>query len=89
MDRDSHSSSPSALVIVLLPDPGVSNQKPTFGESGDVTVLGLGLARRTALAARRAGYNQRMALEPVWTDIAKEAAPCVAELRRQMADAGY
>ena len=58
MDRDSHSSSPSALVIVLLPDPGVSTQKPTFGESGDVTVLGLGLARRTVLAARRAGYDQ-------------------------------
>jgi len=69
MDRDSHSSSPSALVIVLLPDPGVSTQKPTFGESGDVTVLGLGLARRTALAARRAGYNQ------VYFQVRHHAAP--------------
>ena len=40
-------------------------------------------------ALRRAGYDQRLALEPVWTDIAAQAAPCVAELRRQMADAGY
>jgi len=58
MDRDSHSPSPSALVIVLLPDPGMSTQRPTFGESSETTILGLGLARRTALAARRAGYKQ-------------------------------
>src|SRR5215813_7720309 len=58
MDRDSHSPSPSALIIVLLPDPSTSTLKPTFGESGEPTVLGLGLARRTALAARRAGYSR-------------------------------
>jgi len=52
MDRDSHSLSPSAPIIVLLPD------QSTFGESGEPTVLGLGLARRTALAARRAGYSR-------------------------------
>jgi sugar phosphate isomerase/epimerase len=40
-------------------------------------------------ALRRAGYDERLALEPVWTDIATQASPCVAELRRQMADAGY
>jgi sugar phosphate isomerase/epimerase len=40
-------------------------------------------------ALRRAGYDQRLALEPVWTDVASQAKPCVAELRRQMADAGY
>jgi sugar phosphate isomerase/epimerase len=40
-------------------------------------------------ALRRAGYDRRLALEPVWTDIVAQAAPCVAELRRQMADAGY
>src|SRR5215831_4560203 len=52
MDRDSHSLSPSAPIIVLLPDQSM------FGESGEPTVLGLGLARRTALAARRAGYSR-------------------------------
>src|SRR5215813_11808196 len=52
MDRDSHSLSPSAPIIVLLPD------QSTFGESGELTVLGLGLARRTALAACRAGYSR-------------------------------
>jgi len=40
-------------------------------------------------ALRRAGYNERLTLEPNWTDIASQATPCVAELRRQMADAGY
>jgi 1L-myo-inositol 1-phosphate cytidylyltransferase / CDP-L-myo-inositol myo-inositolphosphotransferase len=57
MDRDSHSPSPSAPIIVLLPDPSTSTLKPTFGNS-EPTVLGLGLARRTALAARRAGYSR-------------------------------
>src|SRR5215467_13706448 len=52
MDRASHSPSPSAPIIVLLPDQSM------FGESGDPTVLGLGLARRTAIAARRAGYSR-------------------------------
>ena len=58
MDRDSQSPSPSAPIIVLLPDPSTSTLKPAFGESGEPTVLGLGLARRTALAARRAGYSR-------------------------------
>src|SRR5262245_1671305 len=57
MDRDSHSPNPSAPVIVLLPDSGPSTLK-TFGKDRDPTVLGLGLARRTALVARRAGYNR-------------------------------
>jgi 1L-myo-inositol 1-phosphate cytidylyltransferase / CDP-L-myo-inositol myo-inositolphosphotransferase len=58
MDRDSHSPSPSAPIIVLLPDPSASTLKPAFGDGGEPTVLGLGLARRTALAARRAGYSR-------------------------------
>src|SRR5262249_57285585 len=58
MDRDSRSPSPSAPIIVLLPDPSTSTLNPGFGESGEPTVLGLGLARRTALAARRAGYSR-------------------------------
>jgi 1L-myo-inositol 1-phosphate cytidylyltransferase / CDP-L-myo-inositol myo-inositolphosphotransferase len=57
MDRDSHSPSPSAPIIVLLPDPSTSTL-PTFGNGSEPTVLGLGLARRTALAARRAGYSR-------------------------------
>jgi len=58
MDRDSQSPSPSAPTIVLLPDLSASTLKPTFGDGSEPTVLGLGLARRTALAARRAGYSR-------------------------------
>ena len=40
-------------------------------------------------ALRRAGYNDRLALEPIWTDLPRQIEPALAELRRQLADAGY
>lgn len=40
-------------------------------------------------ALRRAGYNDRLALEPIWTDLPRQIGPALAELRRQLSDAGY
>ena len=33
--------------------------------------------------------NDRLALEPTWTDLPRQLGPALAELRRQLADAGY
>jgi 1L-myo-inositol 1-phosphate cytidylyltransferase / CDP-L-myo-inositol myo-inositolphosphotransferase len=43
--------------MVLLPDAGASPIGP-FAGGGEPKVLGLGLARRTVMAASRAGYNR-------------------------------
>jgi sugar phosphate isomerase/epimerase len=40
-------------------------------------------------ALRRAGYNDRLALEPIWTDLPTQLAPALREVRQQLADAGY
>jgi sugar phosphate isomerase/epimerase len=40
-------------------------------------------------ALRRTGYNDRLALEPIWTDLPNQVGPALLELRRQLADAGY
>ena len=40
-------------------------------------------------ALRRAGYNDRLALEPIWTDLPRQLGPALAELRKQLADSGY
>ena len=40
-------------------------------------------------ALHRVGYNKRMALEPIWTDLPRQVGPALAELRRQLKDAGY
>ena len=40
-------------------------------------------------ALRKVGYNRRLALEPIWTDLPRQLAPALAETRRQLADAGY
>jgi sugar phosphate isomerase/epimerase len=40
-------------------------------------------------ALRRAGYNDRLALEPTWTELPQQVGPALAELRKQLADAGY
>jgi len=40
-------------------------------------------------ALRKAGYNRRLALEPIWTDLPRQIGPALAETRRQLADAGY
>jgi phosphatidylglycerophosphate synthase len=44
--------------MVLLPDAGVSPIAPAFADGGEPKVLGLGLARRTVVAAGRAGYSR-------------------------------
>jgi sugar phosphate isomerase/epimerase len=40
-------------------------------------------------ALRRAGYNERLALEPIWTDLPRQLGPALAELRKQLTDSGY
>ena len=40
-------------------------------------------------ALRRTGYNDRLALEPIWTDMPRQIGPALAELRKQLADSGY
>ena len=40
-------------------------------------------------ALRQTGYNDRLALEPTWTDLPNQLGPALIELRRQLADAGY
>jgi sugar phosphate isomerase/epimerase len=40
-------------------------------------------------ALRRAGYNDRLALEPIWTDLPNQVGPALNELRKQLSDAGY
>jgi sugar phosphate isomerase/epimerase len=40
-------------------------------------------------ALHRVGYNDRLALEPIWTDLPNQVGPALAELRKQLADAGY
>lgn len=40
-------------------------------------------------ALRRVGYNDRLALEPTWTDLPRELGPALAALRVQLSDAGY
>ena len=38
---------------------------------------------------RKTGYNGRLALEPIWSDLPNQLGPALGELRRQLADAGY
>jgi len=40
-------------------------------------------------ALHRTGYHARLALEPTWTDLPRQLGPALAELRGQLADAGY
>ena len=40
-------------------------------------------------ALRRTGYNDRLALEPIWTDLPNQLGPALKELRQQLADSGY
>ena len=51
---------PAAPILILVPAPVASPRAPDVAPTpdGDPTVLGLGLMRRTAIAARRAGYGQ-------------------------------
>ena len=47
-----------APVLVLLPDFGGTPQASSRANDGETNVLGLGLARRTVMAAGRAGYER-------------------------------
>src|SRR5215467_4739094 len=58
MQQGSHNVAPGQPIMVLLPDAGASLIAPAFTGGGEPKVLGLGLARRTVMAARRAGYNR-------------------------------
>ncbi len=40
-------------------------------------------------ALRKVGYNDRLALEPIWTDLPNQVGPALRAVRRQLADAGY
>src|SRR5688572_16785901 len=40
-------------------------------------------------ALRRTGYNDRLALEPTWTDLPRQIGPALVELRKQLTDVGY
>ncbi len=40
-------------------------------------------------ALRQTGYDARLTIEAVWTDLATQAAPALAALRTQLTDAGY
>lgn len=40
-------------------------------------------------ALHRTGFNDHIALEPIWTDLPNQLGPALKELRCQLADAGY
>ena len=40
-------------------------------------------------ALHRTGYNDRLALEPIWTDLPRQIGPALKELRQQLTDSGY
>ncbi|MDP3069340.1 MAG: sugar phosphate isomerase/epimerase family protein [Opitutaceae bacterium] len=40
-------------------------------------------------ALHQAGYNDRLALEPIWTDLPNQIGPALAELKKQLTDSGY
>jgi phosphatidylglycerophosphate synthase len=56
--EDVHSVVPVAPILVLLPHSDVPLQAAAPEDCGEPRVLGLGLMRRTAMAASRAGYSQ-------------------------------
>jgi phosphatidylglycerophosphate synthase len=57
---------PPAPILVLVPTAVASSPAAGIAETdgGDPTILGLGLARRTVLTARRAGYGRIFLLTP-------------------------
>jgi sugar phosphate isomerase/epimerase len=40
-------------------------------------------------ALRRTGYNDRLTLEPTWTDLPNQLGPALRELRQQLTASGY
>ena len=63
---DSRAATPAAPILVLVPAPVTSVRGAGVWPTYDCNprVLGLGLVRRTAMAARRAGYSQVIFLAP-------------------------
>jgi phosphatidylglycerophosphate synthase len=58
MQQEVSSVTAAEPVLVLLPDSGAPLQTPPQAGGSEPTVLGLSLARRTVMAAGRAGYNR-------------------------------
>ena len=58
MQQASHNLAHSQPILVLLPDAGAAPIAPAFADGSEPKVLGLGLARRTVMAAGRAGYSR-------------------------------
>jgi phosphatidylglycerophosphate synthase len=58
MQQASHNLAQSPPIMVLLPDAGAAPIAPAFAHGSEPKVLGLGLARRTVVAAGRAGYSR-------------------------------
>lgn len=40
-------------------------------------------------ALRKAGFNDKLTIEAVWTDLPRQLDPALKELRQQLSDAGY
>src|SRR5581483_8648803 len=62
MQKASYSVAPNPPILILLPDSGES--PPASMSAHGPRILGLALARRTALAADRAGYGPVYAVNP-------------------------
>ena len=56
--EDSHNAVPAAPILVLLPDSNASLRAAAPVDGDEPRVLGLGLMRRTVMAASRAGYGR-------------------------------
>ena len=56
--RDSRTASPAVPNLILLPSAASLDASDVQMHDGEPSVLGLGLTRRTVLAARRAGYGE-------------------------------
>ena len=56
--EDSHRTVPAAPILVLLPDSNPLPRAAALLDGDEPRILGLGLMRRTVMAARRAGYGR-------------------------------
>ena len=56
--EDSHSAVPAAPILVLLADSNASRRQAAPVNGGEPRILGLGLMRRTVMAASRVGYGR-------------------------------
>ena len=58
MQQEASTVAATGPVLVLLPDSAAPLQASPDARGGEPTVLGLGLARRTVMAAARVGYRR-------------------------------